>query len=934
MKLRKPTTTVSQLKCDHRENPIGIDTPHPQLSWILTSAKRGTMQTAYQIVVYRVPEVPNRKKTMVWDTKKIISSQSVGVVYHGPKLETRKRYSWQVRVWDENHTISAWSLSTFWEMGLFSDDDWKAKWIESKKNHAVVYMRRNFVLKNSVASARLYATAHGIYEVSINGKNITKNIFSPGWTSYHHRLQYQTYDVTKYLEPNENAIGVILGDGWWRGKVGTTSIQNAYGKTLGFLAQLHITFADGTSQIITTDPEWKTSSGPILLSDFKDGELYDARQEQNGWNLPMFDDTHWQFVHTKNFLRNILVAQVGLPVVSHEQIKPVSILKTPSGQTVVDMGQNFAGRIKISVKGHADDKVILQHGESLDKNGNFSLQHLSLPFNKLQQKITYICKGSKATEIFEPHFTYHGFRYVLIESFPTMPTVNNFMGIALYTDLPETGIFSCSNALLNKLHKNIVWTQKSNLVDIPTDCPQRERVGWTGDAQIYASTTAYTWDVTTFFTKWLTDLAVEQSQNGKVPNMVPNPYTKFKRNRIFPTMMEASAGWGDAAIIVPWVLYQRYADTQLLKEQYPSMKAWVTYMVHQAKKTPWYKKINIFSSKKYYEPYIWNTGFHWGEWFEPSAGKGFGIKMYITIVKNFLFGSPEVATAYLAYATTLLSHIAKNLGYRSDAKHYMSLSKKIKYAFAQEYIHENGYIGTRSQSSYVRALSFDLVPQKLQKLAAKQLEDTIINQNYHLDTGFLSTGLLLPVLADTGYATLAYKLLLQDTNPSWIYQIKKGATTVWETWDGIAEDGTVSASLNHIALGTVGKFFYEYIAGMSLDAPRRHITIKPFFDNTISHAHARYNSIYGPIAISWKRKGTTISLHIIIPPNTTASVILANATNNDITESNHSLHTALGIHAIRQVHADLKIEIGSGEYQFQYTNTKITKSINYRRTKS
>ena len=510
---------VQDLRCEYQDNPLGIDVVQPRLSWKLASAQRGVAQSAYQI---RVTDTSDA----LWETGQVLSHQSIHVPYGGSVLRSGQHCTWRVRVWDGNGQPSAWSEPAWWEMGLLHPIDWHAHWIEPiwqedpNAQRPCPHLRTTFSVDGPVFSARAYITSLGLYELFLNGQRVGDAYFTPGYTSYHRRLQYQTYTITALLQEDENAIGVILGDGWYRGKLGGFSQRNTYGERLALLVQLHIRYSDGHEQLVLSDEGWKATTGPILSSDLQAGEVYDARLEMPGWNKPGFDASQWQAVSAVSYRTDHLVATNGPQVRPHEEITPIALVRTQGGETVVDMGQNFAGVVRFSVQGPAGTTVRLQHGETLDEHGNFTTAHLHVPHGF--QEVRYTLKGD-AEEMYTPHFTFHGFRYVKVEGFPGMPRSEQFTGLALYSDMPETGSFECSDPLINRLQQNILWSQKSNVLEIPTDCPTRERTGWTGDVQVFARTGSFLMQTAGFLSKWLKDLAAEQAAMDKSPISFPAP---------------------------------------------------------------------------------------------------------------------------------------------------------------------------------------------------------------------------------------------------------------------------------------------------------------------------------------------------------------------------------------------------------------------------
>jgi alpha-L-rhamnosidase len=815
-------------------------------------------------------------------------------------------------------------------MGLLQATDWQARWIEPdwQEDPAAFnpspYLRVSFTVRPQRVSARLYVTAHGLYEASLNGRRVGDAYFTPGYSSYHHHLYYQTCDVSDLLQEGENVAGVILGDGWYRGSLGVASQRNTYGQHPGLLWQLVVSYADGSEQIIGSDERWRATTGPLLSSDLKVGEVYDARLEMPGWEQPGFDDSRWRGVRLVAYsLENLEAASVP-PVRRKERFVPVAILSTPAGETVVDMGQNFSGVVQVRVNGPAGTTIRLQHGEALDKDGNFTMEHLAIEpvFPAPPQRVSYTLRGG-GEEIYTPFFTVHGFRYVKVEGFPGTPTAENFTGIALYSDLPVTGTFSCSDPRLNQLQHNILWSQKSNFLEVPTDCPTRERAGWTGDAQVYAPTASFLMQTSGFFSKWLRDLATEQAPDGKVPLIIPSVEGMESSLPKLVALLDGSTGWGDAAVILPWTLYQVYGDQRLLAEQYVSMKAWVEYQRRQAQDkyqpqgytAPRYREREPLE----HERYLWDTSYHWGEWLEPGDPVPGLLAGELTPEVAQILSAPHIATAYFACSACLLAEAARVLGNEADAREYHALFEQIRQAFITEFVGADGRVMPEKQSSYVRALAFDLLPDHLRPAAAQRLVELIRQAGTHLGTGFLSTPYLCSVLGDNGHLDLAYALLMQETQPGWLYAIKKGATTIWESWDGIDEEGNPHHSLNHYSYGAIGNWLYQVVAGIAPGAPGyKHIIFHPRPGGELTEAAATYESLYGTIACSWRitEKPQTFTLTVTVPANTTATVCIPVYLGAQVTAQGRSLANAEGVSNVRQEQRATCIEVGSGTYSF------------------
>lgn len=874
---------VTNLLTENLINPISIDVATPRFSWQLASSKRNVLQTAYECKVMN-------GKTVVWASGKIISSQSVMIPYAGNQLQSGKQYAWQVRVWDNYGAASAWSNASF-KMGLLNASDWKAKWIEAgfaedSINRPAQYFRKPFSLTKKIKNATAYITAHGLYEAQINGKRVGDYYLTPGWTSYNNRLQYQVYDVTPMLNNGTNAVGVVSGSGWYRGHLAWDGNKNIYGKKTGILFQLEIEYTDGTTQTIVSDESWKSSYGAIRYAEIYNGETYDAREEKNGWSSTQFNDNNWTSVKIGAADKANLIATYNEPIKKHETFKPIKIFKTPKGELVADFGQNLVGWVELKVKGSSGDKINIYHTEVLDKEGNFYTENL----RAAKQQASYILKGG-AEEFFEPHFTFQGFRYIKVEGFPGDLKPENITAVALYSDMKPTGTFTSSNALINQLQHNIQWGQRGNFLDVPTDCPQRdERLGWTGDAQAFSRTATFNFGVNNFFAKWMKDVALDQQPNGSVPFVVPN---------VLGPNSGGSTGWADVATIIPWNVYLAYGDKQVLIDQYSSMKAWVSYMEKASKN------------------YLWNTGFHFGDWlfyrpFDDNDGRSAVTDKYF------------IAQCFFAYSTQLLLNTATVLNKAADITYYTNLLQKVKEAFLKEYVTPNGRLLSNTQTAHVLALNFDMLPEAMRKDAAERLAENVKSYGNHLTTGFLGTPYLCHVLSRFGYTDVAYKLLLQDTYPSWLYPVKMGATTIWERWDGIKPDGTFQVpsmnSFNHYAYGAIGDWMYRVMVGLDTyedGVGYKHIKIQPHIGGGFTNASASLQTYYGTLSNAWKIDGGKTTMDVEIPANATATVYIPSSDAASVMENGLLLSAVKDITVKGTDNGYIVVQIGSGKYHFE-----------------
>jgi len=643
-------------------------------------------------------------------------------------------------------------------------------------------------------------------------------------------------------------------------------------------------------QIVGTDTTWKASTGPIRFSDIYMGETYDARLEKAGWNQTGYDDGDWSGVYLVEHPKDILIAPAGPPVRKIEEIEPVALLHTPRGETVFDLGQNMVGWVRLKVRGAPGTTVTLRHIEVLDKEGNVYTDNL----RAATQQIQYTLKGG-GEEVFEPHFTFQGFRYVAVEGYPGEPTLESLTGVVIHSDMTPTGRFESSRPLINQLQHNIVWGQKGNFLDVPTDCPQRdERMGWTGDAQVFARTAAFNMDVAGFFTKWLGDLAADQKANGSIPWVIPDVLSRGSEAG------GGATGWADAGVVIPWTIYLTYGDTRLLETQYASMKAWIGYMRQRAG-----------------NDLVWDGDFHFGDWLAFSTtNPGY---------PGATTDTDLIATAYFAYSTSLLQKTALVLGKEQDARQYAALLDNVKQAFQKEFITGAGRMASNTQTAYALALAFDLFPENQRAQAARRLAIDVRRFSNHITTGFLGTPLLCHTLSSTGYLNVAYDLLNQETYPSWLYPVKRGATTIWERWDGIKSDSTFQDagmnSFNHYAYGAIGEWLYRVVAGLEVDPAEpgyKHVLVQPQPGGGFTHARAALNTMYGEVASAWEFAEGQFSLDVTVPPNTHATVRLPYATLAGVTESGQALDAADGITNAVQDGEAVVVEVGSGSYRFAY----------------
>jgi alpha-L-rhamnosidase len=920
--------SITELKIENQDSLIGTDILQPRFSWRLTSDKSGITQSAYQINVFEKESSGFRK--IIWDSSKVSSRDSINIQYEGHSLQSRSLYYWQVRVWCSNGEESAWSDEGQWEMGLLHKDDWVSKWVEPKQEnvteepeltledmffnkkkadqlspekrlHPPKLVRKSFdVYEKKIKKARLYITAHGLYHAKINGQRVTAAEFTPDFTSYSNYLQYQTYDVLPYLLEGENVLGVILADGWYAGRISIPGGSAQFGSRLGLLAQLEITYTDGSKQVMGTDDSFISSISHYVYSDIFIGEKQDKTIEKIDWDRPGYQSlpNEWSSVEVVDYKLDNLRAQYGEFVKPVETITPVDIWKDQNQSYIVDFGQVIAGRVRLQLHCSKGQDIKIEHCEVLNEKGEF--------FNNIvgrnKEQTDYYVASGKEGEIFEPTFTFHGFRYVRLSGYYAKLLPVDISAIVLFSDMKQTGYFKTSDPDMNKLWKNIQWSQKGNMLSIPTDCPQRERAGWTGDLQVFAPIAAFNMDVQAFLTRWLWNLQLEQTGEGEILNYSPAP--KDIWNDLKFTGSISSAGWGDAIIIVPWVLYQRYGDIRILEQCYPSMKKWMDYVQKSAAK-------NKDIVEHDYERYLWDTKFHFGDWMIPSFM--LGEKPQGPIASAYAT-KDSIATAFYAYSANLLSKIAKILGKQQQENHYHNLSAKVKDAFEHAYVSNSGMLTADYQGVYTIALAFNLLSGDIKKKAIERLVELIEKNDYKINTGFLSVPYIMDVLCENGYEEIAYKLLFQTACPSWLYEVKNGATTIWESWEAIKPDGTVgSFSFNHYAFGCVGDWLVRHIGGLTpIEPGYRKFKVEPHNCHKLKYAETQFESVYGEIKVKWEvQDEKNLLLQVKVPANTLAVISLTNISLDCISELTHHVKE-MGYTDLQFYEKEKRVEFSAG----------------------
>ena len=842
------------------KNPIGFYNALPSFSWQLPKQSNVKKQTAYTIVVASKPELlPNNAD--LWNSGKIKSNQSIGVVYAGKPLESRQKAYWQVRYWDENHLASSWSNVANLEMGLLSNDDWQAQWIkipDPKQWETTAYntplfrpqyLRKDFKIDSKVKEARLYITARGVFKASINGKQVGADVLTPGWTPYKKRIETITYDVSKFLQKDKNTIGITLAEGWYSGRFGPKRRWDTLNVAPQVICQLELEDIKGNKKTIVSNANWKaTRMGAIRTSGLYDGELYDANYEIPGWDLPDFYDAPWQKVAAEKPDPKVQLAPKRHSTIKEKMVlTPIDMITRGDSLVLFDFGQNMVGVVQLKLPVQKGDTIKLRHGEMLTKTGALYTDNLGSA-----KSVDYYIANKNGIIDWSPKFTFHGFRYVELSGYSkkNQPKKSWVTGRVQYSDFNMSGHFHSSHAKLNQLHSNIKWGLRGNFFDVPLDCPQRsERLGWTGDAQVFIPTSLYLAETHAFWSAWLTSMREEQFSNGGIPVVVPNFTGKF-----------AQAGWSDACTIIPWELYYRTGDVKVLQENYQMMQQWCDYHTSKAN-----NHISHMSTV--------------GDWLQPYSKQ-----------KDDRRGDTPnelISTAFYARSVNLTMKTARVLGLKEAEQHYQKLLDSISLAFEKEYFDTEGKIKapyTPTQTGYLLALGFDILSKKTGQKAISHLVNLIKEADTHLRTGFIGTPLLAYVLDKTGHTNLFYQILFKETYPSWFYSIQQGATTMWERWDGYTHDkgfANRAKSFNHYAYGAIGQWMYERIAGIApLKAGYKKILFAPVPNKTLSQASGSYNSRYGEITSAWKFVGNEFIYQITVPPNTSAKIIIPTFGNN------------------------------------------------------
>ncbi len=894
--VQKSSLNPVNLKVEYEAEPHDLDVKKPRFSWQLSDTLRGVIQAEYKILVATNPSKLSDKKADVWNSGWVTSSQSIFIEFDGKDLESGTDYFWNVSVKNKNGDISKPSENSKFGMAFLNEEDWIANWIgytpvdelETKSDFLrSILLRKDFVLKRKLESAKIYVSGLGNYQLFINGEKIGNDLLTPGWTDYHKRVQYQVYDVTENLRSTDNTIGIILGNAWWSGGLGWRGSEVYSDGPLMAIAQIDIKYTNGDSEIIITDDSWKANVSPIIENSLYHGEIWDARLEIPLWSEPGLDDSKWNDVTELHIDSMKLSAQYAPEIRVSDEISPVSVSEVKPGVYVFDMGFNMVGVTRINIKAKNGDTIIQRFAELLHEDGTVAQENL----RSARATDYYIAKGLE-NEIWQPKFTYHGFRYVQVEGLGYMPEIDMLSGLRFYSSAPTIGNFESSNELLNSIWGNIMNGQKGNLVSVPTDCPQRdERLGWMGDAQIFAPTASYNMNMAQFFAKWMRDITDSQHESGYVYDVNPQIVVDGP----------SKAGWGDAVTVVPMLMYKFYGDKKIVADNYDGMKAWVEFMRRKSE-----NHIYWWSEKK-------------GDW------DGYGD--WISVVKS---PTEPISAAYYYYSTKILSDAAELLAFSEDHKHYALLADSISLAFHKEFFDvENMNYPEGTQTANLLPYSFGLTPEKYKDQIVKNIAIDVENKGKHPSTGFLGTAYLLPVLSDNENHQLAYETAIGEEYPSWGYMVNNGATSMWELWNSDSEPPEGMNSRNHFALGSVGEWYFSHLGGIQpLEPGFKKILIAPMPAEGLDWVNVSYETPYGLLISNWEKSDEIFKVNITVPSNSSALLVLpVDSQNYSLSESNLTIEAGMnqnieGVKLVDFTENAINIELNSGCYEFviKYSN--------------
>jgi alpha-L-rhamnosidase len=860
---------VTDLSVERRHDPLGLDAARPRFAWRLAGDGPHAFQDAYQVQVLDATEPGASWSAPAWDSGRQSGGNSTGVPYSGPALQARHRYTWRVRAWDGDAGESEWSAPGQFEMGLLSPADWSARWIAAPRSDLasepeevrrvipLPLLRRGFSLSARPNRARLYITALGLYDAFLNGERVGSEWLAPGWTDYHKRVQYQTYDVTSMLEQGDNVLGVRLGDGWYTGNVGGLG-RWRYGDAPALLCQLEAELPSGETQVVRSDEQWHARASGTWLNDLQTGERTDLRVDPADWHRTAADTSGWEPVALRASPGSELVASRDDGVRVVDVLPARSVREAGPGRHVVDLGANAAGVLRVEVKGTPGQHIVLRHAEALDANDELYTENL----RTAEQRDEFILRDEQPV-VLEPRMTFHGFRYAEVDGVdgPLAADCIEYQVLSSATRL--VGSFSCSDPRVDKLQQNILTSLRANFISIPTDCPQRnERLGWTADLQIFAPTALFIADVANMLEKWLDDLVDAQLPSGVYPDVAPLP-AGF--------VGWGNTAWGDAGVMVPWTLYERTGDTHILERMYASMRRYLQYL--ESDHTNGYR----FAGR-------------YGDWVSLGARSD----------KTF------IGTAYLAYVADLFARIAAVLGRADDEAHYREFAHQVRDALQRRFLGSDGRLTAETQTTYAMALGFDLLPGELRSSAGNRLAELVQAADTHLATGFLGTPLVMPALSDSGHHELACRLLRQDSYPSWLFEVQHGATSIWERWNGwTPEQGFYSSrmnSFNHYAFGAVGDWMYRYLAGLEPAEPGyRRTLLRPHPGGGFTSARASHESMYGIHECAWQIQDGKLRVEASVPANTTAIVQLPTPSAEGVLVNGSPLDASAVVNGMAQV---------------------------------
>ena len=893
---------VTNLKCEYKVNPLGVDIEKPRFSWISESVHRGVSQTAYQILVASELKKLDENTPDLWDSQMVSSDKSSQIAYEGKPFESNHKYFWKVKTWDQNGGTHI-SDATFWTTGLLHDSDWKAKWIglekalgddDPKRPHTILsarMLRHEFNISKKVKSATAFISGLGLFELYLNGEKIGDQVLSPGLSEYNKRAFYMTFDVTKYLKPNKNAIGVVLGNGrFFAPRAGGTDKIRSFGFPK-VACQLEVEYEDGTTESIITDESWKlTANGPIRKNNEYDGEYYDARMELKDWNKFNFDDSKWMKAELVGKPCESLVSQPIDPIRITGEISPVTVRELKPGTFIFDMGQNMVGWTQLFVKGKIGDVVTLRFAETLKEDGSLFLANI----RSAEVTDTYILKG-EGEEIWEPRFTYHGFRYVEMVGYPGVPTISSLKGKVVHDALEVTGSFTCSNSLINSIYKNAFRGIGGNYRSMPTDCPQRdERQGWLGDRSAECTGESYIFDISKLYNKWVTDIKDAQLESGSLPDVAPTFWPIYSDNTTWPgTFLFASD-----------MLYTQFGDIQTIETNYPYMQKWIEHMSR-------FLNNGIMPKDTY------------GDWCVPPED--------LTLINSSdparITSSEYIGTVYFYYELKMMEKFARLQDKENDAEGYSKTAEEMKIAFNKRFLDKNEVkYSNNTCTANILALAFDLVPDEYRdKIVDKLLQKIISDNGGHVGNGIIGGQWLMRTLTENGHADVAYTLASQSTYPGWGYMVNHGATTIWELWNGDHGDPGMNSGNHVMLLGDLIIWYYENLAGIKADPEIpafRHIIMKPYVLGDLTNVDASFNSIYGKIKSEWKLENNKFKWEVTIPANTTATVYIPTLNKKEVMEGNQLASKGDCIKFIKWEDNLEVFEIKSGKYSFTSDGVK------------